>query len=82
MDIKILGPGCVNCRTLEQRTIEALQQLNMEAAVEKVEDYKQIASYGLMHTPGLVIDGQVVLSGFVPSVEKLKQIFLEHQVVK
>ena len=82
MTIKILGPGCMNCKTLERRTIEALQELNMEAVVEKVEDYQKIASYGIMRTPGLVIDEKVIVSGFVPLVEKLKEILLAHRTVQ
>jgi small redox-active disulfide protein 2 len=76
MTIKVLGPGCVNCRTLEKRTIEALHDLNMEATIEKVVDYQQIASYGIMRTPGLVIEEKVVVAGYVPPVEKLKEILL------
>jgi small redox-active disulfide protein 2 len=79
MTIKVLGPGCVNCRTLEKRTKEALQDLNLEAVVEKVEDYQKIASYGIMRTPGLVIDEKVAVSGFVPSVDRLKEILLAHR---
>ena len=81
MIIKVLGPGCANCKTLEKRTKEALQELNMEAVVEKVEDYQKIASYGIMRTPGLVIDEKVALSGSVPPVEKLKEILLAHRSV-
>ncbi len=80
MNIKVLGPGCVNCKTLERRTQEALQALNIEANVEKVEDYQRITSYGILRTPGLVIDEKVALSGFVPTVEKIKEILLAHQV--
>jgi small redox-active disulfide protein 2 len=79
MNIKILGPGCVNCKTLERRTHEALQDLKIDAAIEKVESYEKIAAYRIMRTPGLVIDDVVVLSGSVPSVEKLKEILLEHR---
>lgn len=74
MIIKVLGSGCANCKTLESRTREALKELGIEALVEKVTDYQQIASYGVMRTPGLVIDGKVVLSGMVPPVEKLKEL--------
>ncbi len=74
MTIKVLGPGCVNCKTLAKRTIEALQELKMAADVEKVEDYQAIASSGVMRTPGLVVDGKVVVAGSVPPVEKLKEI--------
>ena len=79
MIIKVLGSGCTNCKTLEKRTIEALQELKMEAAVEKVEDFQKIASYGIMRTPGLVIDEKVAIAGFVPTVEKLKEILMEHR---
>ncbi len=79
MNIKVLGPGCVNCKTLEKRTQEALQQLNMKADVEKVEDHRKIASYGIMRTPGLVVDERVVHWGSVPTVEKIKEILLAHQ---
>ena len=78
MNIKVLGPGCMNCKTLENRIIEALQALNMDATVEKVQDYQQIASYGIVRTPGLVIDEKVTIAGFVPTVEKLKEILTEH----
>jgi small redox-active disulfide protein 2 len=79
MDIKILGSGCANCRTLEKRTREALQALGLDAQLEKVEDYQRIASYGIMRTPGLVIDGKVKLAGSVPTVDELKKILLSHQ---
>jgi hypothetical protein len=64
----------MNCRTLERRTLEALQQMNLTANVEKVLDLDGIASYGVMRTPGLVIDERLVWQGSVPTVEKLKEI--------
>ena len=76
MTIKVLGPGCMNCKTLEKRTITALQELSMDAVVEKVEDLQKIASYGILRTPGLVIDEKVAVSGSVPTVEKIKEILL------
>ena len=79
MIIKVLGSGCMNCKTLESRVIEALRELQMDAAVEKVQDYQQIASYGIMRTPGLVIDEKVAVAGFVPTVEKLKEILIAHR---
>ena len=79
MNIKVLGPGCINCNTLEKRTQEALRDLKLEASVEKVEDYQRIASYGIMRTPGLVIDEEVAVSGSVPTVEKIKEILLAHR---
>ena len=71
MDIKVLGPGCRNCVTLEARTREALTQLGRDATIEKVTDTAQIMGYGIMSTPGLVVDGEVVVSGRVPSVKQL-----------
>jgi small redox-active disulfide protein 2 len=79
MNIKVLGSGCLNCQTLEKRTIDALQALEMDAAVEKVQDYQKIASYGIMRTPALVIDEKVAIAGFVPTVEKLKEILIAHR---
>lgn len=72
MELKVLGSGCANCKALEARTIEALAALGVSASVEKVTDYGEIASYGVMSTPALVIDDQVVLSGRVPSVAEVK----------
>lgn len=74
MIIKILGPGCNNCKRLERFTREALDQLGMEATVEKVEDYAEIMGYGVMSTPGLVVDDQVLVSGRVPKPAEIKQL--------
>jgi small redox-active disulfide protein 2 len=79
MNIKILGSGCANCQTLHKRTEEAIKDLNIEGMIEKVTDFQQIASYGIMRTPGLVIDEKVVISGAVPTVEKIKELLLAHQ---
>jgi small redox-active disulfide protein 2 len=74
MEIKILGTGCSNCKTLEKGVIIAVEELKIEAKIEKVEDIQKIMGYGIMRTPGLVIDEKVVLSGRVPSVSELKEI--------
>ena len=74
MEIKILGTGCANCKTLEKATINALAEMNITAEVEKVEDIQKIMAYGIMRTPGLVIDGKVVLVGRVPNTPELKDI--------
>lgn len=72
MEIKVLGPGCANCTTLEKRTNDALAATGVAATIEKVTDFAEIASYGVMSTPGLVIDGQVVVSGRVPKVAEIE----------
>ena len=71
MKIKVLGPGCKNCETLEQRTRQALDDLGLDAEIEKVTDYTEIAGYGVLKTPGLVVDEQVVVSGKVPSARAI-----------
>jgi small redox-active disulfide protein 2 len=74
MEIKVLGPGCANCTTLEKRTNDALAASGIAAAVEKVTDFGEIASYGIMSTPALVIDEQVVVSGRVPKVDEIQEL--------
>ena len=80
MIVKILGPGCNNCKRLEKATREALAELGLDATVEKVEDYAAIAGYGVMSTPGLVVDGRVLVYGRVPQTAEIKQL-LTAQVV-
>ncbi|MGF1668156.1 MAG: thioredoxin family protein [Acidimicrobiia bacterium] len=72
MSVKVLGSGCANCTTLEARTSEALAVLGVAAAIEKVTDYAEIAGYGVMSTPALVVDEQVVVAGRVPSVDEIR----------
>lgn len=74
MIIKVLGPGCANCKNLERVTREALDDLGLDATIEKVTDYGQIAGYGVMSTPGLVIDEKVVVSGRVPTRDQVKEL--------
>ena len=78
MVIKVLGPGCMNCKTLERRTIEALEKLGIQATVDKVVDIDVMVSYGVMRTPGLVIDEKLVWQGGVPTVEKVKDLIAAH----
>lgn len=74
MDIKILGTGCPNCKTLEKNTLEAIQRLGLDASVEKVEDIMDIMSYGIARTPALVLDGKVIMSGRVVSSSEIEKL--------
>lgn len=74
MKIEILGPGCRNCALLEKRVREAVDTLGVNADVVKVVDYDDILAKGVMATPGLVIDGQVVFSGKVPTTRAIQEI--------
>jgi len=77
MNVKVLGSGCTNCKTLEKRTVEAMQLLGLDAPIEKVTDFAAIAAYGVMTTPALVIDERVVLAGRVPKVSELEALLTE-----
>ena len=74
MHIKILGPGCKNCVNLEKEARAAVQHLGLDATVEKVTDYADIASYGILRTPGLVVDEEVLVSGRVPKSPEIEQL--------
>jgi len=67
LTIKILGPGCANCKKLETIARQAMEQLSIEAEVIKVTDYAEIMKYPILSTPGLVVNEKVVSSGRIPS---------------
>jgi small redox-active disulfide protein 2 len=73
MKIEVLGPGCYNCQKLEKDVFNALAELNIDAEVVKVTDIKKISSYGILMTPGLVINGKVYSSGKLPVMSTLKK---------
>ncbi|MCX6761894.1 MAG: thioredoxin family protein [Candidatus Moranbacteria bacterium] len=77
MNIKILGTGCPNCKKLEASIKQALEELKIEAKMEKITDIAEIMSYGVMSLPALVIDGEVKLSGRIPDEEEFKTLFSE-----
>ncbi len=74
MTIQVLGPGCMRCHALYQTTEEAVEQLGLDTPVEKIHDYLEMARLGLQSTPALVLDGRVLMSGSVPSVEEVREL--------
>lgn len=78
MTVRILGSGCANCVTLERVTREALAELGAIADIEKVTEPADIASWGVLRTPGLVVDDEVVLSGRVPTREQVVELLRPH----
>jgi small redox-active disulfide protein 2 len=73
MEIRILGTGCPKCKEVEKRTMNILAEMNIGADVQKVTDIKKIAEYGVMGTPGLVINGKVKAQGRIPSKDDIKK---------
>lgn len=73
LDIRILGPGCVSCNKLNTLVIEALQQLNIAADVEHVNELDEIWRYGVTQTPALVINGKVKSSGRMPTPSQIEE---------
>jgi len=74
MEIKILGPGCPKCKTLEKITREVVEKNGIDAKVTKIEGIMEIMKYGVMSTPALVVDEKVLVKGRVPSSEEIKQL--------
>lgn len=72
--VKVLGSGCAKCNQLEEATKAALEQLGMDTTIEHVTDFSQIAAYGVMTTPALVIDGKVVSYGKVLKTSEVVKI--------
>lgn len=72
--IKVLGSGCTKCNELENNVREALKELNMNSEIEHITDFSQIASYGVMSTPALVLDKKVVCYGKVISKKEVIEI--------
>ena len=73
MDIKVLGTGCANCRNTIALISEIAAARGLAIQLEKVEELRDIMGYGVMSTPGVVINGRVVHAGGVPSRDKIEQ---------
>lgn len=72
--VKILGSGCAKCNQLEAATKAALEQLGMDTAIDHITDFSQIAAYGVMTTPALVVDGKVASYGRVLKTDEVVEI--------
>lgn len=70
--IKVLGPGCPRCERLAALTKTAADQLGIAYELEKITDIKRFVEFGLMMTPGLVVDGELRVQGNVPSIDEIK----------
>ena len=79
MKIQILGTGCAKCKSMAQVAETAAQALGIGYELEKVTDVNRIASFGVLMTPALVVDGEVKLVGKVPSVDELKNMLQHNQ---
>ena len=79
MEIKVLGSGCTRCNILEQNTRKAVEELGIEATIEKIEDIQKILDYEIMMTPGLIVNGKVLVSGRILSVNQVKKLLIQNQ---
>ena len=77
-DIRILGPGCFRCQALYENTLLAVSDLGLDAEVTKVEDIGEMLSRGIMATPALVVDDDLVMAGSVPTPQRLGKLLSEH----
>lgn len=74
MKIEVVGPGCGRCKATEKNVIEAVKQLGIDAEVTHFTDVSQFAKKGVTFTPAVVVDGQVKISGKIPSVDEIKNV--------
>ena len=71
INIKVLGPGCNNCKMVETNTRVAVENMGIQATIEKVTEWPEIRKWNLLATPGLVINNQVVCAGRIPDIEEI-----------
>ena len=76
MKIQILGTGCPKCKTLAANTKQAVEELGLDAEIEKIEDIREIMKFNILTTPGLAIDGNVKAAGRVLSAEEIKKLIV------
>ena len=77
INIKVLGTGCSKCNSLEKITRRVVADMGVDAEIEKVEDIMEIMNYGIMKTSALVINGEVKISGRLPSEKELKELLTQ-----
>lgn len=80
MNVKILGSGCSKCKALEQKVRQLDEAHQLHLKIEKVIDLKEIMQYGILMTPGLVVDGALKSFGNIPKDEQLLQWFKEEKL--
>ena len=73
MKIQVLGAGCAKCKLLAEQTERAVQELGLNAEVEKVTEINEILDFGVMMTPALAVDGEIKVTGKVPAIDELKE---------
>lgn len=71
MDIKILGVGCPRCKNLEKQVIDVLAKNEISVNVEKITDVKEMMKYGILSTPGLVVNEKLKCNGITPKDEQI-----------
>jgi len=76
MDIKVLGPGCAKCQSLEKTVKDVVAALKLDIKIEEIKDMKKIMQYPILMTPGLVINEKVVMSGKVPSKAEVERLIM------
>lgn len=79
--VKILGSGCAKCNQLEVATRAALQQLGIDTEIDHITDFTQIAAYGVMSTPALVVDGKVIAYGKVLKTNEIIKLLQKNKIV-
>jgi len=79
MEIKILGTGCAKCNSLEKITRQLVDELGLNANITKEEDIIKIMEYGIIRTPGLVINERVVVYGRIPASKELKKLLTQNE---
>lgn len=77
MKIQVAGPGCPRCRETEKNVRDVCTQLNLNADISHIFDVKEFAKLGVLFTPAVIVDGKIVTSGKIPTVDELKKLFTE-----